>query len=168
MLKEYLTTSEISGPLVLVQKIGGVKYDELAEIELPDGSIRQGKVLEVSEDAALIQLFEGASGMNIFTSKVRFLGRGVELRVSRDILGRVFSGLGKPIDKGPEIIPEKMMDVNGNPINPYARDYPSEFIQTGISTIDGLNSLVRGQKLPIFSVSGLPHNRLAAQIARQA
>ena len=168
MLKEYFTTAEISGPLVLVKKVEGIKYDELAEIELPDGSVRQGKVLEVSGESALIQLFEGAEGMNVFTSKVRFLGRGVELAVSPQILGRVFSGSGKPIDKGPRIIPDKMIDINGNPINPTAREYPAEFIQTGISTIDGLNSLVRGQKLPIFSASGLPHNKLAAQIARQA
>ncbi|HHU30311.1 MAG TPA: V-type ATP synthase subunit B [Firmicutes bacterium] len=168
MLKEYRSVSEIVGPLMLVENVEGVTYYELAEIELPDGSVRRGRVLEVNRDKALVQIFEGTSGLNIHQSKVRFLGRGIELPVSMDILGRVFDGLGQPRDNGPKIIPEKRLDINGLPINPYARDYPSEFIQTGISTIDGLNTLVRGQKLPIFSASGLPHNRLAAQIARQA
>jgi V/A-type H+-transporting ATPase subunit B len=153
---------------MLVQEVAGVKYNELVEIELADGSIRRGQVLEVSGDTALVQVFEGTSGLNLGTAKVRFLGRGLELAVSLDILGRVFDGLGRPRDTGPRIIPEARLDINGYPINPTARDYPSEFIQTGISAIDGLNTMVRGQKLPIFSASGLPHSRLAAQIARQA
>ncbi|BCV23955.1 V-type ATP synthase subunit B [Gelria sp. Kuro-4] len=168
MPKEYRTISEIAGPLMLVQEVAGVKYNELVEIELADGSIRRGQVLEVSGDTALVQVFEGTSGLNLGTAKVRFLGRGLELAVSLDILGRVFDGLGRPRDTGPRIIPEARLDINGYPINPTARDYPSEFIQTGISAIDGLNTMVRGQKLPIFSASGLPHSRLAAQIARQA
>ncbi len=168
MLKEYQTIREISGPLILVEEVEGVKYEELVEVQLPSMEIRTGRVLEVDHDKALIQLFEGTTGVDIHKSKVRFLGRGIQLGVSPDILGRVFDGLGRPIDEGPEILPDKKLDINGNPINPYARDYPEEFIQTGISAIDGLNTLVRGQKLPIFSASGLPHNRLAAQIARQA
>jgi V/A-type H+-transporting ATPase subunit B len=168
MLREYLTIKDISGPLLLVEEVEGVKYEELAEVELPDGSKRMGKVLEVDEDKALIQLFEGTTGVDIFKCRVRFLGRGIEIGLSMEVLGRVFDGLGRPIDGGPKILPEKRYDINGNPINPYARDYPREFIQTGISAIDGLNTLVRGQKLPIFSGSGLPHNQLAAQIARQA
>jgi V/A-type H+-transporting ATPase subunit B len=168
MLKEYLTVAEVAGPLILVEQIEGAKYEELVEVELGDGDIRLGKVLEVSEDKALIQLFEGSTGINIFKSRVRFLGKGIELGVSPDLLGRIFDGLGRPIDGGPRIIPQKRLDINGSPINPYARAYPSEFIQTGISTIDGLNTLVRGQKLPIFSGSGLPHARMATQIARQA
>ena len=168
MAKEYLTVKEIVGPLVLVDEVSGVKYEELVELELPDGEIRRGKVLEVDRNMALVQLFEGSSGVNIFGSRVKFLGKGVELGVSTDLLGRVFDGLARPIDGGPRIIPEKRLDINGNPINPYARDYPSEFIQTGISAIDGLNTLVRGQKLPIFSGSGLPHPQIAAQVARQA
>lgn len=168
MVKEYRTIREIAGPLVLVAETSGVKYDELVELEMPDGEIRRGKTLEVSGDTALVQLFEGATGVDINNSKVRFLGRGLELGVSPDILGRVFDGMGRPIDDGPSVIPEKRLNINGNPINPYARDYPSEFIQTGISSIDGLNTLVRGQKLPIFSGFGLPHPELAAQIARQA
>jgi V/A-type H+-transporting ATPase subunit B len=168
MVKEYRTIREIVGPLVLVGETSGVKYDELVELELPTGEIRRGKTLEVSGDTALVQLFEGATGVNVVDCKVRFLGRGLELGVSRDLLGRVFDGMGRPIDDGPSIIPEKRLNINGNPINPYARAYPSEFIQTGISAIDGLNTLVRGQKLPIFSGFGLPHPALAAQIARQA
>jgi V/A-type H+-transporting ATPase subunit B len=168
MVKEYHTVTEVAGPLMLVEQVEGVKYDELVEIELQTGEIRHGRVLEIDGDKALVQLFEGARGVNIHQSKVRFLGRGVELPVSLDMLGRIFDGQGRPIDGGPEIIPEKRLDINGNPINPYARDYPSEFIQTGISCIDGLNTLVRGQKLPIFSGSGLPHSQMAAQIARQA
>ncbi|OGD78732.1 MAG: V-type ATP synthase subunit B [Candidatus Coatesbacteria bacterium RBG_13_66_14] len=167
-LKEYLSTQEIAGPLMLVEGVEGVKYEELAEIELPSGEIRRGRVLEVHKDRALLQLFEGATGIDVPSSRVRFLGRGVELGVSREMLGRVFDGQGRPIDDGPEIIPEERRDINGSPINPYARDYPNEFIQTGISCIDGLNTLVRGQKLPIFSGSGLPHQQMAAQIARQA
>lgn len=168
MIKEYLTIREITGPLVLVEEVEGVKYEELVELELPNGEIRRGKVLEVDRDKALVQLFEGATGVDVFGSRVRFLGKGIELRVSPDILGRIFDGLGRPIDGGPEILPDKRLDITGSPINPYARAYPSEFIQTGISAIDGLNTLVRGQKLPIFSGAGLPHNQLAAQIARQA
>ncbi len=168
MPKEYRTVASVAGPLILVEKVEGVKYEELVEVELPGEEIRLGKVLEVNGDTALVQLFGGSTGINIYQSKVRFLGKGIELGVSLDLLGRVFDGLGRPIDGGPRLIPEKRLDINGCPINPYARDYPSEFIQTGISTIDGLNTLVRGQKLPIFSGSGLPHAQLAAQIARQA
>lgn len=168
MLKEYKTIKEVAGPLMLVDQVSGVKYDELVEIQTQSGDTRRGRVLEVSGDKALVQLFEGSQGMNIAESKVRFLGHSLELPVSMDLLGRVFDGLGRPKDGGPKIIPEKRLDIAGNPINPAARDYPSEFIQTGISAIDGLNTLVRGQKLPVFSGSGLPHSRLAAQIARQA
>ncbi len=168
MIKEYKTISEIVGPLMLVKNVENVKYEELVEIELQTGEIRNGKVLEVNKDMALVQLFEGARGINIGQSKVRFLGKGVEIALSEDMLGRVFDGQGRPIDGKEKILPEVTKDINGSPINPYSRDYPNEFIQTGISTIDGLNTLVRGQKLPIFSGSGLPHNRLAAQIARQA
>lgn len=168
MLKEYNTVRELVGPLMLVEKVSDVKYGELAEIKLGDGTTRRGRVLEANNDVALLQLFEGSSGINLHDCKVRFLGRSIELAVSPDMLGRVFDGLGRPIDGGPEIIPQKRMDINSAPINPVARDYPSEFIQTGVSAIDGLNTLVRGQKLPIFSASGLPHARLAAQIARQA
>jgi V/A-type H+-transporting ATPase subunit B len=168
MIKEYNTIREVAGPLMLVEKVEGAKYEELVEIELPSGELRNGRVLEVNRDRALIQLFEGATGVNVFSTKVRFKGKGMELDVSNDILGRVFDGQGRPIDKGPRIIPEKRLDINSSPINPFARDYPSEFIQTGFSTIDGLNTLVRGQKLPIFSGSGLPHSAMAAQIARQA
>jgi len=168
MLKEYRSIVEVAGPLMLVKDVEGVTYNELGEIELSNGEIRRCKVLEVSGSNAVVQLFESAVGINLSNSKVRFLGRGLELSVSLDMLGRVFDGLGKPIDGGPEIIPETRLDINGVPMNPAARDYPSEFIQTGVSAIDGLNTLVRGQKLPIFSGSGLPHAQLAAQIARQA
>lgn len=168
MLKEYRTITEVVGPLMLVEHVEGAKYNELVEIQQSNGEVRRGRVLEVDGDKALVQLFEGSHGLRIADSKVRFLGRGIELGVSRDMLGRVFDGMGRPIDGGPEIIPKKRMDINGEPINPAARDYPSEFIQTGISAIDGLNTLVRGQKLPIFSGAGLPHAQLAAQIARQA
>ena len=168
MIKEYRTIEEVSGPLMLVRDVDGVKYDELGEIELSDGSRRRCRVLEVDGTNVLVQLFESSAGLNLSSSKVRFLGHGTELAVSSDMLGRVFTGMGEVKDGGPDIIPEKVMDINGTPINPAARNYPSEFIQTGISTIDGLNTLVRGQKLPIFSCSGLPHANLAAQIARQA
>jgi len=168
MLKEYKTIVDVAGPLMLVEKVEGIKYGELTEIEMPGGEIRRGQVLEVDRDKALVQIFEGSTGINIGSAKVRFLGKSIELPVSMDMLGRVFSGLGQPRDQGPRIIPEKRLDINGFPINPYARDYPSEFIQTGVSAIDGMNTMVRGQKLPIFSSSGLPHSRLAAQIARQA
>ena len=168
MIKEYRTIQEINGPLMVVKKVSGVTYDELAEIELPDGTIRRCKVLEVNGDTAVVQLFEASAGINLADSKVRFLGHPLQLGVSGDMLGRVFNGMGQPIDGGPEILAEEYRDINGLPMNPAARDYPNEFIQTGISSIDGLNTLVRGQKLPIFSGSGLPHNNLAAQIARQA
>jgi V/A-type H+-transporting ATPase subunit B len=168
MLKEYKTITEVAGPLMLVKKVEGVKFNELGEIELASGEIRRCRVLEIDGQNALVQLFESSAGINVAESKVRFLGRGIELPVSMDMLGRVFSGMGQPLDGGPEVIPETRLDINGIPINPAARDYPSEFIQTGVSAIDGLNTLVRGQKLPIFSGSGLPHAQLAAQIARQA
>lgn len=168
MFKEYQTVKEVAGPLMLVDQVAEVKYGELVEIRLSDGELRRGQVLEANGNQALVQLFEGSTGINLQQSKVRFLGKSIEIGVAPDILGRVFDGLGRPRDKGPQIIPERSMDINGAPINPYARNYPSEFIQTGISAIDGLNTLVRGQKLPIFSASGLPHAQLAAQIARQA
>ena len=167
-IKDYMTVRDIVGPLLLVGQVEGAKYGELVEVEFPDGSVGLGNVLEVSEDRVLIQSFEGTRGLNIANTRVRFKGRGLELAVSQDMLGRVFDGLGRPIDDGPEIIPDKRLDINGSPINPYARDYPSDFIQTGISAMDGLNPLVRGQKLPIFSGAGLPHSNLAAQIARQS
>ncbi len=168
MQKEYRTIKEVVGPLMLVEHVENVKYNELVEIEQADGEVRQGKVLEVNRDRALVQLFEASQGLKISSAKARFLGKSIELKVSPDMLGRVFDGMGHPKDGGPEIIPEKSVDINGAPINPAARDYPDEFIQTGISAIDGLNTLVRGQKLPVFSASGLPHANLAAQIARQA
>ena len=168
MPKEYRTIQEVAGPLMLVQGVEGVTYDELGEIELANGEIRRCKVLEVNGSDAMVQLYESSTGINLSNSKVRFLGRGVELGASEDMLGRVFDGMGRPIDGGPEILPDKRMDINGLPMNPAARSYPNEFIQTGVSAIDGLNTLVRGQKLPIFSCSGLPHSQLAAQIARQA
>ena len=167
-MKEYRTIHEISGPLMVVEQVKKVTFDELAEIELTDGSVRRCKVLEVNGDKAVVQLFESSAGINLKDSKIRFLGHPLELAVSGDMLGRVFNGMGQPIDGGPDILPEKRLDINGQPINPAARNYPNEFIQTGISTIDGLNTLVRGQKLPIFSGSGLPHAQLATQIARQA
>ncbi|NLN97895.1 MAG: V-type ATP synthase subunit B [Eubacteriaceae bacterium] len=168
MIKEYKTITEVVGPLMLVEEVENVKYDELVEIEQANGEKRIGKVLEINQDKALVQLFESSQGLKLPTSKVRFQGKSIELGVSQDMLGRVFDGMGRPTDDGPEIIPDKMLDINGEPLNPYARDYPAEFIQTGVSAIDGLNTLVRGQKLPVFSGSGLPHARLAAQIARQA
>ncbi len=168
MPKEYRTIEEVAGPLMLVRDVENVSYNELGEIELENGEKRRCRVLEIDGTNALVQLFESATGINLSNSKVRFTGRQMELGVSRDMLGRVFDGLGRPIDGGPQIIPDKRMDVNGMPMNPAARLYPNEFIQTGVSTIDGLNTLVRGQKLPIFSASGLPHSNLAAQIARQA
>jgi V/A-type H+-transporting ATPase subunit B len=168
MYKEYLTVSNITGPLVIVEKITDVKYGELVEIETAEGLLRRGSVLDISTDRAVVQVFEGTTGLDVDKSRVRFLGRSQKLGVSEEIVGRIFDGSGNPKDKGPQIIPDKMLDINGNPINPQARDYPSEFIQTGISSIDGMNPLVRGQKLPLFSGSGLPHPRIAAQIARQA
>ena len=168
MIREYKTVEEIVSPLMMVRMVENVTYDELVEVELHDGSIRRGKVLEVNGDTAVVQLFESAAGINLADAKVRFLGHPLQLGVSSDMLGRVFNGMGQPIDGGPDILPEEYRDINGLPMNPAARDYPNEFIQTGVSTIDGLNTLVRGQKLPIFSGSGLPHANLAAQIARQA
>jgi V/A-type H+-transporting ATPase subunit B len=168
MPKEYRTIQEVAGPLMLVQGVENVAFDELAEIELANGEKRRCRVLEIDGGNALVQLFESSAGINLASSKVRFLGRSMELGVSEDMLSRVFDGLGRPIDGGPEILPEKRLDINGLPMNPAARNYPQEFIQTGVSAIDGLNTLVRGQKLPIFSASGLPHAELAAQIARQA
>ena len=168
MLKEYKTIREIVGPLMLVEGVEGVKYDELVEIAARDGSVRLGKVLEIDGDKAMVQLFESSQGIQMSTSKARFLGRSLELGVSEDMLGRVFDGMGRPKDGGAPVIAEQRLDINGRPINPAARDFPDEFIQTGISAIDGLNTLVRGQKLPVFSMSGLPHAELAAQIARQA
>ena len=168
MYKEYKTIKEVVGPLMLVEGVEGVKYDELVEVTQENGEIRRGKVLEVKDDKAVVQLFENTQGLKISTSKARFLGKSLSLDLSEDMLGRVFNGMGKPRDGGAPIIPEKSRDVNGEPINPAARNYPNEFIQTGISAIDGLNTLVRGQKLPVFSMSGLPHAELAAQIARQA
>ncbi len=168
MLKEYKSIINISGPLLVVEGVEGVKYEELVDIKLGDGTLRSGKVLEVDGDRALVQVFEGTSGIDSQETRIRFLGRGTHMYLSEDILGKVFTGLGKPKTESDKIIAEKSMDINGSPINPYARNYPDEFIQTGISSIDGLNTLVRGQKLPIFSGAGLPHNRIAAQIARQA
>lgn len=168
MLKEYRTVTEVVGPLMVVEGVEGVKYDELVEIELHTGEKRRGKVLEINGSKAMVQIFEGSSGINLKGTKAKFLGRPLELGVSEDMLGRVFDGMGRSNDNGPDIIPEKRVDINGEAINPMARDFPSEFIQTGVSAIDGLNTLVRGQKLPVFSASGLPHKELAAQIARQA
>jgi V/A-type H+-transporting ATPase subunit B len=168
MIREYQTVASIAGPLMLVEGVAGVKYQELVQITLPSGEVRRGQVLEVEKDRALVQVFEGTTGIDVPATKVRFMARGITIDLSPEILGRVFGGLGRPRDGGPAIIPDKRTDVNGAPINPYAREYPNEFIQTGVSPIDGLNTLVRGQKLPIFSGSGLPHNRLAAQIVRQA
>ena len=168
VFKEYITVKDIFGPLMLIEGVEGVTYGELAEVRLSDGQVRRGRVLEIADSCVLVQVFEGTMGLGRDNVRVKFLGKGLEIGVSPDIIGRVFDGAGRTIDGGPNIIPEKRLNVNGSPINPCARDYPSEFIQTGISSIDGLNPLVRGQKLPIFSGSGLPHARLAAQIARQA
>lgn len=168
MLKEYKSVTEVVGPLMAVEGVQGVTYEELVDIELQTGERRRGRVIEIDGDKAMVQIFEGSTGINLPDTSVRFLGRPLELGVSPDMIGRVFDGLGIPMDDGPKIIPKQRIDINGTPINPVSRDYPSEFIQTGISTIDGLNTLVRGQKLPIFSGAGLPHNEVAAQIARQA
>ena len=167
MIKEYRTIAEIAGPLMVVRQVERATFDELVEIELSDGSVRRGKVLEVNGDSAVVQLFEANAGINLAHAKVRFLGHPLQLAVSRDMLGRVFNGMGQPIDGGPEILAEEYRDINGLAMNPAARAYPNEFIQTGVSSIDGLNTLVRGQKLPIFSGSGLPHAALAAQIGKQ-
>jgi V/A-type H+-transporting ATPase subunit B len=168
MLKEYRTVKSISGPLMLVESVDGARYGEIVEIELGDGLIRHAQILQVERDKVLIQVFEGTEGIDVDSVTVRLLGKPQQFAVSPDILGRVFNGTGQPKDGGPEIIAEKLLNINGNPINPYSRDYPNEFIQTGISTIDGLNPLVRGQKLPIFSGAGLPHDEITAQLARQA
>ena len=168
MLKEYRTIKEVVGPLMLVDQVEGVSYNELVEIKQANGELRRGKVLEINGDRALVQLFESSNGLQIETASARFLGHSIELGVSMDMLGRVFDGMGNPRDGGPQLIPDKRNDINGEPLNPAARDYPNEFIQTGVSAIDGLNTLVRGQKLPVFSGSGLPHAQLATQIARQA
>ncbi|MBS3974462.1 MAG: V-type ATP synthase subunit B, partial [Actinobacteria bacterium] len=168
MVRQYMTTRDIVGPLLLVEDVAGVTYGELVELEYPDGTHSLGNVLMVDEGVALVQAFQGTQGSNPAQTKVRFTGRGMTLGVSRDMLGRVFDGLGRPRDKGPEILPEERLSIHGSPINPVARDFPDDFIQTGVSSIDGLNPLVRGQKLPVFSGPGLPHNELAAQIARQA
>jgi V/A-type H+-transporting ATPase subunit B len=165
---EYTTIKEISGPLIFVESVRGVGYGELARIRTPNGEERRGQVLEIGGGVAVVQVFEGTTGLDVGKTRVRFTGETVKLAVSNDMLGRIFDGSGRPIDGGPRIIPDDYLDVNGNPINPFAREYPREFIQTGISTIDGMNTLVRGQKLPLFSASGLPHNAVAAQIARQA
>ncbi len=168
MPREYRTIQEVAGPLMMVEGVTGVAYDELGEIETASGEVRRCKVLEINGTSALVQLFESSAGISLADSKVRFSGRSMELGVSEDMLSRVFDGLGRPIDGGPEILPEFRRDINGLPMNPASRNYPQEFIETGVSAIDGLNTLVRGQKLPIFSMSGLPHANLAAQIARQA
>jgi len=168
MLKEYRTVTDIAGPLMLVEGVEGAKFGQIVDIEIADGTLRHGQILQVERDKVLVQVFEGTEGIDIERSTVRFLGKPMELGVSPEILGRVFDGTGRPKDDGPEILPDKRLNINGNPINPFARDYPNEFIQTGISTIDGLNPLVRGQKLPIFSGSGLPHDEITAQLARQA
>jgi len=168
MIREYRGVKSISGPLLLVEGVTGAKYQELVEIRLGDGQVRRGQVLEADGDRALVQVFEGTTGIAVPTARVRFLSRGITLALAPGLLGRVFDGLGRPRDTGPELIPDARADINGAPMNPYAREYPDEFIQTGVSAIDGLNTLVRGQKLPIFSGTGLPHNRLAAQVVRQA
>jgi len=168
MAKEYLTIRDVVGPLLFVEKVTDVKYAELVELEFPNGKIGRGQVLDISKDIAVVQSFESTQGLNTTQTRVKFIGRGLQLSVSKDMLGRIFDGLGQPMDGGPKLLPEKRLDIHGNPINPYARSYPSDFIETGISAIDGMNPLVRGQKLPIFSGSGMPHSRLAAQIARQS
>ncbi len=167
-IREYTSVTEVAGPLIVVEGVKGVGYAEIVEIEIPDRENRRGQVLETYEDKAVVQVFEGTSGIDTSKTKVRFTGERVRLPVSIEMIGRIFDGSGSPIDKGPKIIPEDERDIYGAPINPKSRDYPREFIQTGVSSIDGMNTLVRGQKLPIMSGAGLPHNELAAQIARQA
>lgn len=164
----YQTVDSVSGPLLFIKKTRNISYGEIVTIEDPNGMNRTGQVLEVSSNMAVVQVFEGTQGLDTNKTSVRFLGDTIKLACSQDMIGRVFSGSGKTIDGGPEIFAEENVDIMGAPINPYARDFPKEFIQTGISSIDGLNTLVRGQKLPLFSGSGLPHNQIAAQIARQA
>jgi V/A-type H+-transporting ATPase subunit B len=165
---EYKTIQKISGPLIFVEGVSGVGYNELVEIRDPEGNLRRGRVLEINRNIAVVEVFEGTTGLSITSSTVRFLGKPLTIPLSTEMLGRIFNGLGEPIDGGPPPFTEEYRDVNGLPMNPYARDYPTKFIQTGVSAIDGMNTLVRGQKLPIFSGSGLPHNLLATQIARQA
>ncbi|RKY01537.1 MAG: V-type ATP synthase subunit B [Spirochaetes bacterium] len=165
---EYTTVSQVAGPLMIVEGVKDVAYNEVVKIRTADGEERTGQVLEAFMDKAIVQVFEGTKGLDTDKTSARFIGETMKLGVSKDMLGRIFDGTGNPIDDAPPIIPEHRRDINGNPINPYSREYPREFIQTGISTIDGLNTLVRGQKLPIFSGAGLPHNEMAAQIARQA
>ena len=168
MLKQYKTITEVAGPLLIVEKTTDVKYQEMVEVELSSGEKRKGRVLEVDRDKAIVQMFEETRGVDVSGAKATFLGKTMDIGVSEDMLGRVFNGAGTPKDKGPDILPEKRLDIDGNPLNPYSRSYPNDFIQTVISAIDGLNTLVRGQKLPIFSGAGLPHSQVAAQIARQA
>lgn len=168
MITEYQSVQGLEGPLMIVQDVSDVKFGELVEIELPDGNVRRGQVLEASEERALVQLYESPQGIGLDEATVRFRARGMRIPVAREMLGRVFNGIGDPIDDSGPIIPQMYQDITGSPINPYGRDFPSEFIQTGISAIDGLLTLVRGQKLPIFSGSGLPHAEAAAQIARQS
>ena len=168
MIKEYTSTSEVTGPLMVIEKVKGVAYAELVEVTTSAGEKRLGQVLEITDDKAVVQLFEGTSGIDTKNTKTRFTGETMKIGVSKEMLGRTFDGVGRPIDKGPPVVAKKRLDINGEAINPYARDLPDDFIQTGISTIDLNNTLVRGQKLPIFSGAGLPHNQLAAQIARQA
>lgn len=167
-MKEYKTVSQIAGPLVFVEKVSGVGYNELVDVTLPNGEKQRGQVLDVSEGRAVVQIFGSTSGLNTSQTAVKFLGETMKLGVSTDMLGRVFTGLGEPRDKSPKPVAEDHIDISGAPINPYSRQEPKDFIQTGISTIDCMNTLVRGQKLPIFSASGLPHNQLAVQIARQS
>ena len=166
--KEYKTVREVAGPILVVEGVEGVAFGEVVRIKTPDGENRLGQVLESSKDIAVVQVFEGTSGIDTSETSVRFTGEIMRLAVSKEMVGRFFDGLGRPIDGGPEIISDIKLPITGSPINPTARAYPNEFIQTGISTIDGMNTLVRGQKLPIFSGSGMSHNELAAQIARQA
>ena len=168
MIKEYTSVTNVIGPLIIVEGIENVSYGEIVEIKTASGEERLGQVLEIEKDKSVVQVFEGTTGIDTEKTKVRFISETMKLNVSSEMLGRIFNGLGRPIDNQPEIIPEKRLDVNGSPINPIRRDYPSEFIQTGLSSIDMMNTLVRGQKLPIFSGAGLPHNKLASQIARQA
>jgi V/A-type H+/Na+-transporting ATPase subunit B len=165
---EYTNLSGISGPLIFVEGIRGVGYGEIVEIRDASGAMRMGQTLEVDENVAVVQVFEGTSGLSIHGLRVAFVGKALEIPVDRDMLGRVFDGLGRPIDGAPQVITDRMLNVNGLPVNPWSREYPRDFIQTGISAIDGMNTLIRGQKLPIFSGSGMPHNLIAAQIARQA
>ncbi len=168
MMKEYRTITEIAGPLVVVSDVSGVGYNEIVEIMLPSGEKRKGQVLDVSKNTAVVQVFGPTAGISTSQTTVKFLGETMRLGLSTDMLGRTFTGLGEPRDKGPKIIPKEKVDITGLPINPFSREMPNEFIQTGISTVDCMNTLVRGQKLPIFSGAGLPHNQLTVQIARQA